>query len=114
MVVRGPQRDRFIIVDPDTGEVLDDAQGYGYKNAQKAEKAAWYKFKGGKEKLDAARNEARDFWDANNKFAKAADAWCMDWFKEVARGEVDTNTELAALAKEMGVVGFKTKFLDYL
>ena len=30
---------RYIIVD-DTGKVLDDAQGYGYKSAQKAH-AAW-------------------------------------------------------------------------
>lgn len=31
---------RFAIVDIDSGEVLDDAQGYGYKTAQKAY-AAW-------------------------------------------------------------------------
>ena len=31
---------RFAIVDIDSGEVLDDAQGYGYKTAQKAH-AAW-------------------------------------------------------------------------
>ena len=34
---------RFIIVDSETGEVLDDAQGYGYKTIQGAFKA--YKFK---------------------------------------------------------------------
>ncbi len=28
--------DRFVIVDLETGEILDDAQGYGYKSAQKA------------------------------------------------------------------------------
>ena len=28
---------RYYIVDVNTGEVLDDAQGYGYKTAQKAE-----------------------------------------------------------------------------
>ena len=27
---------RFCIVDANTGEMLDDAQGYGYKTAQKA------------------------------------------------------------------------------
>ena len=31
---------RYIIVNPDTGEILDDAQGYGYKSPQKAH-AAW-------------------------------------------------------------------------
>lgn len=32
----GPYDDRFVIVDLETGEILDDAQGYGYKTAQKA------------------------------------------------------------------------------
>lgn len=31
---------RFVVVDEETGNVLDDAQGYGYKNKQKA-MAAW-------------------------------------------------------------------------
>ena len=35
--------ERFIIVDGETGEILDDAQGYGYKTIQGAFKA--YKFK---------------------------------------------------------------------
>ncbi len=34
---------RFIIVDSETGEVLDDAQGYGYKTIKGAFKA--YKIK---------------------------------------------------------------------
>lgn len=31
---------RYIVVDKETGEILDDAQGYGYKSTQKAH-AAW-------------------------------------------------------------------------
>ena len=31
---------RYEIVDPETGEVLDDAQGYGYRSIEKA-RAAW-------------------------------------------------------------------------
>lgn len=34
---------RFVIVDVDTGEILDDAQGYGYKSRQKAHAAYGYK-----------------------------------------------------------------------
>jgi len=41
--------DRFIIVDSEN-VLVDDAQGYGYKTAQKAYKALAYKFKGGKDK----------------------------------------------------------------
>ena len=34
---------RWVIIDGDTGEVFDDAQGYGYKTAQKAHIALSYK-----------------------------------------------------------------------
>ena len=34
---------RYVIVDEETGEVLDDAQGYGYKTKQKAWAALAYK-----------------------------------------------------------------------
>ncbi len=44
---------RFDICDRD-GNVIDDAQGYGYKTAQSAHKAASYKLNGGKRRSDAA------------------------------------------------------------
>lgn len=34
---------RYVVVDEATGEVLDDAQGYGYKSAQNAHRAYSYK-----------------------------------------------------------------------
>lgn len=34
---------RYIVVDKDTGEILDDAQGWGYKSVQKAYAAYSYK-----------------------------------------------------------------------
>ncbi len=34
---------RFCIISSETGEILDDAQGYGYKTAQKAYVAYAYK-----------------------------------------------------------------------
>ena len=38
-------RDRFIAVDSDTGEVIEDGNGYGYKTKQNAIKAAYWHFK---------------------------------------------------------------------
>lgn len=38
-----PYESRFVIADAKTGEVLDDAQGYGFKSVQAAELAAEYK-----------------------------------------------------------------------
>jgi hypothetical protein len=34
---------RFVVVDVDTGKILADAQGYGYKSAQKAHASYAYK-----------------------------------------------------------------------
>lgn len=34
---------RYVVIDKDTGEVLDDAQGYGYRSVQKAYSAYGYK-----------------------------------------------------------------------
>ena len=44
------EEERYRIKDDD-GNVIDDAQGYGYKTYQNAIKAKWYKFQGGREKL---------------------------------------------------------------
>ena len=41
---------RYIIVDEETGEILDDANGYGYKTKQAAHKGWAYKSKPKKEK----------------------------------------------------------------
>lgn len=34
---------RYVVVDEATGEIVDDAQGYGYKSAQNAHRAPAYK-----------------------------------------------------------------------
>ena len=34
---------RYVVIDKDTGQVLDDAQGYGYRSIQKAYAAYGYK-----------------------------------------------------------------------
>lgn len=38
-----PYQDRFVIINIDTGEILDDCQGYGYKTKQKAHIGYAYK-----------------------------------------------------------------------
>ena len=38
-----PRGDRFIIVERETNNVIDDAQGYGFKTKDGAYKAAYYK-----------------------------------------------------------------------
>lgn len=50
---------RYVIIDADTGEVLDDAQGYGYKSAQKAHAAWSYKQKPKKQRIAEANQKKR-------------------------------------------------------
>jgi len=57
---------RYVIVSTSTNNVIDDAQGYGYKTKQNAEKAIWYKFKGGKSKTDSVKKSATSFWKYNS------------------------------------------------
>jgi len=105
---------RYEITNVETGEVIDNANGYGYKTRQNAEKAAWYKLKGGKTKKDAEKREATAFWRQHTDFGKAIQDYYETWFKEIARGETDPDAALAQLAQEMGVEGFKKPYVEYL
>lgn len=59
---------RYVIVDKDTGEVLDDAQGYGYKTPQKAYAAWSYKHRDkSKDKYKKAKKQQIRSWMKNHK-----------------------------------------------
>ena len=76
--------DRFVIIDKDTGELLDDAQGYGYKTAQKAHAAWSYKTRDkSKDAEKAARTRhIRKWMKENPGFVKAMDQFAF----EIAKG----------------------------
>ena len=95
---------RFDICDTN-GKVLDDAQGYGYKTAQAAHKAAAYKFKGGKQKVDAAKA----FWRKHKDFARKLSDILLDNFKDPP-----TDAEIVAFAAECGVANFDPKLVEAL
>lgn len=105
---------RYVITNAKTHEVIDNANSYGYKTRQNAEKAAWYKFKGGKAKKDHEKREATAFWQQHKDFGAAIHAYYETCFKEIARGETDPDADLEQLAQEMGVEGFKKPYVEYL
>jgi hypothetical protein len=41
-------KDKFIVIDPDTGEILHDANGNGYSSGEAARKAGWFLIDSGK------------------------------------------------------------------
>lgn len=95
-----PYDKRYVIVDKDTGEVLDDAQGYGYKSVQKAY-AAWnYKNRDkSKDKEKAAKKRRIRKWMKEHKsFVNAMDTFAF----EIAKGSWGPNDKFdAKLVKRM-------------
>lgn len=66
---------RWIIIDQQTGEILDDAQGYGYKSAQAAHRAYAYKTmpKAKKQRIVSTRKKVEEFWKNNEKLSDELD-----------------------------------------
>jgi len=94
--------DRFVITD-DNGIVVDDAQGWGYKSFEKASKAMWYRFGGGKEKMDKSENEKRDFFINHPGVEKYINKY-YEWnFKEMARGETTIEDLIEGVKQEFGI-----------
>lgn len=104
-----PPETRWIIVDANN-KLLDDAGGYGYKTKQNAIKVGWYKFRGGRNKID----DIKSWWEKNKAFARRLNGFQEDNFKEIAYDQINFEEESVKIAKEMDVDGFEVKFLKYL
>ena len=74
---------RYVVVNKDTGEILDDAQGYGYKTAQKAHAAWAYKNRDkSKDKAKAKKRRHIRAWLKEHKdFAEAMDTFAFEIIK---------------------------------
>lgn len=101
---------RYCIVSTETGEVLDDAQGYGYKTAQKAYSAYAYKTrdkKKDKEKM-AKERHIRQWMKENKPFVRAMD----DTAFEIAKGTWGPNDIFNAkvVKRMLAEAGLETDF----
>lgn len=76
----GAWDDRFVVVDKETGEILDDAQGYGYKSKTKAYAAWTYKNRDKSKDNEKAEKKARiEQWMRKHKnFVAAMDEYCFE------------------------------------
>jgi len=78
---------RFAIYDKEN-KIVDDAQGYGYKTVESAEKVIWYKFRKGRQKIEETKKEAREVIKNHITVARDMyDLW-ISYFKEIARDEI--------------------------
>ncbi len=85
---------RYRIISIETGEILDDAQGYGYKTAQKAYAAYAYKTRDkSKDKEKLAKKKHIIQWMKEHKdFVKLMDAYAFD----IAKGSMGPSDKFNA------------------
>lgn len=91
---------RYRIVSAETGEILDDAQGYGYKTARKAYAAYSYKHRDrSKDKERAAKEKQIRKWMKENKgFIDLMDEIAFD----IAKGSMGPNDKMdSKLVKQL-------------
>lgn len=85
---------RFVIVNTETGEILDDAQGYGYRSAQKAYAAYTYKHRDkGKDKQRKQEEKAiKKWWQDHKELSKDLEQIAF----EIAKGSWGPDDKLDA------------------
>lgn len=108
---------RWIIKAKDSEKIIDNANGYGYKNAQNAYKAGWYKFSGGKDKV----SKAKSWWRKHKEFCNALSDEMFYIMKDNAGLEGDVNSfdedvrEAAlTMAEHLGIDDFKVEYLKHM
>ena len=85
---------RFQIISTETGEILDDAQGYGYKTAQKAYAGFAYKNRDkskDKERL-TKKKHIKNWMRQNKSFVRLMDAYAFD----IAKGAMGPDEKFDA------------------
>ena len=101
---------RFVVIDSESGAVLDDAQGYGYKTPQKAH-AAWAYKNRSRDKLKAQKEKERSIkaWMNDHKdFVKAMDVYSF----EIIKGSwgPDEHFNAAFVSKMLKEYGYEIDF----
>ena len=93
---------RYVVVDEATGEVVDDAQGCGYKSAQNAHRAHAYKSMPPKKKhqRDAAKRQAQRWCAQHPEFMQHVE---QSMFYAMKDGQNVTEAEVRAILAEHGL-----------
>ena len=105
---------RYVIVD-DEGNILDDAQGYGYKSARNAHAAWAYKNRTPAQKKKANQNKKKiqEWVKSHPQFMDNLEATMIDYMKEGE--ELDNKTIKKWLLEEDPTVDFGVReFLKYM
>lgn len=94
-------KNRFHITNS-KGEVIDDANGFGFKTRKSASKALWYKFKNGKEKIKKEKSDLDKLLEKENyKKMKEEIENTMEWnFKDLGMGIITIEDIFDSVEKE--------------
>lgn len=101
---------RFVIIDSITGEIIDDANSYGYKSELNAKKAMRWKYD---ENVKKSRDEASKFWKENPKLKKLIRKTLDNYAVDMVKGEY-TFEELILQIESEHKVKIDRKFLKLL
>ena len=93
---------RYVVVDAATGDIVDDAQGYGYKTAQNAHRAHAYKSAPlqKKRQRDAVKGRVRTWCTRHTELMEHAEQAMVYAMKE---GETLTEADVSAIVNDHGV-----------
>ena len=104
---------RYIIVDDDTGEILDDAKSFGYKSEYSANKVMWYKFQGGSDKIEEQKLESNNFFKNHPEIRKFILDYYNENFSEDMLGELAYDSIIKEVIKVYNVI-IPRYYLKYL
>ena len=93
---------RYVVIDEATGEIVDDAQGYGYKSAQNAHRAHAYKSMPPKKKRqrDAAKRQVQRWCAQHPEFMQHVEQSMLDAMKD---GQNVTEADVRVILAEHGL-----------
>ena len=93
---------RYVVVDEATGEVVDDAQGCGYKSAQNAHRAHAYKSMPPKKKRqrDAVKRQAQRWCAQHPEFMQHVE---QSMFYAMKDGQNVTEADVRAILADHGL-----------
>lgn len=103
---------RFVVVDEQTGKVLDDAQGYGYTSAEKAHKAWAYKTN---RKARGKAKYKKRWWARHPEFEAECEEIMFRAERDEQQGVPHSKDEIyeacASIAEEMGIKDFSKELM---
>ena len=93
---------RYVVVDEATGEIVDDAQGYGYKSAQNAHRAHAYKSMAPEKKRqrDAAKRQVQRWCAQHPEFMQHVE---QSMFYAIKDGHNVTEAHVRVILAEHGL-----------